>query len=67
MTDMDNAHANNSNPCQGICAIDDNGYCLGCFRTNDERSNWYTETVEWRENVLEEIKKREEAIFGEGK
>ena len=65
MTDMDN-HANSTNPCQGICAIDDNGFCVGCLRTNDERSMWYTESPEWRENVLEEIKNREESMFGKG-
>lgn len=63
MTDMDNDHANQTNPCQGICAVDEEGYCVGCFRTSDERSNWYLESAEWREKVLEEVKKREEKYF----
>lgn len=66
MTDKANEHANHTNPCVGICAIDTNGYCLGCFRSDDERSNWYLETVEWRENVLEKVRQREEEIFGKG-
>ena len=63
MTDMDN-HANDTNPCQGICAIDADGYCVGCFRTWTERDQWYEESASWRESVLIEIKKREEAAFG---
>ncbi len=27
-------------PCVGICQSDDKGYCMGCFRTRDERLNW---------------------------
>jgi hypothetical protein len=53
-------HANNTNPCQGICVADDNGLCIGCFRTDDERSKWYEETNDWREEVLIKIKEREE-------
>ena len=65
MTDMDNnEHANNTNPCQGICVSDEKGYCIGCQRTEEERSNWYVETIEWREKVLAEIKTREEDVFG---
>jgi predicted Fe-S protein YdhL (DUF1289 family) len=63
MTDTDD-HANISNPCIGICAMDENGFCVGCLRTDDERSQWYIETTEWRETVLKEIEKREEAMFG---
>jgi predicted Fe-S protein YdhL (DUF1289 family) len=53
-------HANNTNPCQGICISDNNDICIGCFRTADERSTWYEETNEWREQVLIKIKEREE-------
>jgi len=65
MIDTDNTHANDTNPCQGICAIDKDGFCVGCFRTQDERSRWYDENNEWRESVLVAIKKREEDAFGQ--
>ena len=63
MNEQDLEHANNTNPCQGICSQDDKGYCIGCFRTAEERSNWYRQSNEWRERVLEEIKVREQAAF----
>lgn len=68
MTDTaDIEHANSTNPCQGICVTDDDtNYCIGCQRTQEERDKWYSETNEWRENVLKEIKVREENVFGGG-
>lgn len=27
-------------PCIGVCQSGDNGYCMGCFRTRDERLYW---------------------------
>ena len=27
-------------PCVGICQLDPQGYCLGCFRTGDEIARW---------------------------
>lgn len=57
-------HANNTNPCVGICASDDNGMCVGCYRTQDERNQWYSESTAWRIKVLTELPNREEDIFG---
>lgn len=56
-------HASDTNPCIGICQIDAKGYCIGCYRTQDERVKWYTETVEWRENTLRELTERETRAF----
>jgi predicted Fe-S protein YdhL (DUF1289 family) len=64
---MDDKHANNTNPCIGICAVDENGLCVGCLRTDEERSNWYNESSDWRESVLKEILIREESMFGSNK
>ena len=41
MTDMVNndiEHANNTNPCQGVCVVDGD-FCIACFRTSKERSD----------------------------
>ncbi|WP_372872918.1 DUF1289 domain-containing protein [Shewanella sp.] len=27
-------------PCIDVCQSDNRGYCLGCFRSRDERFNW---------------------------
>lgn len=61
---MNDDHANLTNPCVGICVSDETGMCIGCFRTQDERSNWYIESTEWRETVLTDLPKREEDVFG---
>jgi predicted Fe-S protein YdhL (DUF1289 family) len=57
-------HANVTNPCVGICVADENGMCIGCYRTDEERMNWYQETDAWREQVLKELPEREENVFG---
>ncbi len=67
MTDMVNndiEHANNTNPCQGVCVVDGD-FCIACFRTFKERSEWYEYTNHQREQVLEEIKVREQNLFDE--
>lgn len=56
-------HANNTNPCVGICVSNEDGTCIGCFRTSEERMNWYQETDDWREQVLKELSEREDNIF----
>lgn len=61
---MNDDHANLTNPCVGICVSDDSGMCIGCYRTQDERNNWYSESTAWREKVLAELPKREEDVFG---
>jgi predicted Fe-S protein YdhL (DUF1289 family) len=56
-------HASDTNPCLGICQLDAKGYCIGCYRTQDEREKWYTESVEWREQTLKELSLRETRAF----
>jgi predicted Fe-S protein YdhL (DUF1289 family) len=64
MIDMgDMEHANATNPCQGICVQDDNDLCIGCLRTSEEKNKWYAETIQWREQVLVELRLREEKLF----
>jgi predicted Fe-S protein YdhL (DUF1289 family) len=53
----DPVHASQTNPCQGICVSEDN-YCIGCFRTKEERRNWYSYTNQQREQILNEIEQR---------
>lgn len=64
MTVPDNEldHANQTNPCQGIC-VSDGKYCLGCFRTIDERRGWYRYTNDQRNKILAELKKREQELM----
>ncbi|QDF66191.1 DUF1289 domain-containing protein [Shewanella sp. SNU WT4] len=39
-------------PCKGICTTDKGGYCLGCFRSRDERFNWQTFNDSQKQEVL---------------
>ncbi len=27
-------------PCKGICQVNNRGYCIGCYRSRDERFLW---------------------------
>lgn len=66
MTDTVNSmeHANSTNPCQGVCQVDDD-FCVACFRTSEERANWYKETNNWRDSILIEIENRKDKLFDE--
>jgi hypothetical protein len=45
-------------PCKNICTPDvDFKYCIGCFRTIEEKKNWFKLTKDEKLVILEEIKK----------
>lgn len=46
------------NPCVNVCESDKRGYCLGCFRSRDERFNWTKFTPPEKRKVLELCKQR---------
>lgn len=35
-------------PCVDICRLDENGYCVGCFRTGQEIADWLAYSPERR-------------------
>ncbi|HET8706581.1 MAG TPA: DUF1289 domain-containing protein [Pseudomonadales bacterium] len=39
-------------PCVGICSLDDNDICIGCFRTGREISDWGDMNNEQKKDVL---------------
>ncbi len=46
-------------PCIGVCEIDKKGlFCIGCFRSIKEISNWKTFSTEQKMLTLDKIKKR---------
>jgi len=52
-----------TNPCVGICVAGygPNGeYCIGCYRTDEERTEWRNYTDEERDNVVSQCTVREE-------
>ncbi|NKF49656.1 DUF1289 domain-containing protein [Shewanella sp. WXL01] len=39
-------------PCVGICQTDARGYCMGCFRSRDERFNWMNLSEVQKQDVV---------------
>ena len=46
------------NPCINVCQSDKRGYCMGCFRSRDERFNWSGFTPQKKRKVIELCKQR---------
>ena len=46
------------NPCINVCQSDKRGYCLGCFRSRDERFNWNNFSPQQKRKVIELCKQR---------
>jgi len=45
-------HANVPSPCINVCALDDAGFCKGCFRTVAEIKRWKTVSDNERLDIL---------------
>lgn len=50
-------------PCIGVCQSNNRGYCLGCFRSRDERLYWIQYTTEQKSLVLELCKQRKKRVL----
>jgi uncharacterized protein len=46
-------------PCVGVCTPDDEGLCLGCFRTLDEIARWSGMNAEEQWEVVEALPARD--------
>jgi uncharacterized protein len=42
-------------PCVGICTVDPDGYCEGCFRSLHEIGNWLSFSHEQRELLMDTV------------
>ncbi len=51
-------------PCIQICTLNDDGLCIGCFRTSEEIGSWLTLSVDQRKQVLLDLPRRAEQLFG---
>ncbi|NKI35954.1 DUF1289 domain-containing protein [Wenzhouxiangella sp. XN79A] len=52
-------------PCISVCRLDEQGRCMGCFRTSSEIAGWLSMTVEERRAVIAELPERAEQLFGD--
>lgn len=48
-------------PCVGICSLDENDICIGCYRTGREISDWGVMDNTQRRAVLSSVAEREQA------
>ena len=45
-------------PCVGRCQTDSRGYCIGCFRSRDERFDWLKLTPAQQREIIRLCKQR---------
>ena len=50
-------------PCVGICALNNEDVCVGCYRTGVEISNWGDMAESEKRNILELVKEREKLSY----
>jgi len=47
-------------PCKSICKLDiQREYCVGCFRTTGEITDWFKLPLHEKERIIKECKQRE--------
>ncbi len=42
-------------PCIGLCVLDHEGFCQGCYRTGDEIAAWLALSHDMREQMMDVI------------
>jgi uncharacterized protein len=47
-----------ASPCTKVCALDGDGFCLGCLRTGDEIARWREMSAEEQWQLLELLAER---------
>jgi len=45
-------------PCVGICSLDENDVCVGCFRSGDEINQWWQEDNAGKRSILQNVELR---------
>lgn len=51
-------------PCKNICRLDlDGHYCIGCYRTVEEKKNWFKYSKDEKLQIMETCKLREKEGF----
>ncbi len=52
-----------STPCIDICTLDIDGYCIGCFRHQDEIAAWSRLSESQRRQIMSELDDRKATWF----
>lgn len=51
-----------ASPCIGVCALDNDDICIGCFRTADDITEWQLYSEEEQIDCIKESKERAKAL-----
>lgn len=52
-------------PCIDVCRLDEQGLCVGCFRTAAEIGAWLTLEPSQRREIIESLPERAGSMFGD--
>ncbi|MDG2252855.1 MAG: DUF1289 domain-containing protein [Methylophilaceae bacterium] len=52
-----------NSPCVGICQYNNEEFCIGCFRTAEEISQWTIIKDDERERIMGELDTRMKKLF----
>lgn len=52
-------------PCVGLCVLEADGLCAGCFRTGDEIAGWSTMNDQQRLHLMTQVLPQREARRGD--
>lgn len=50
------------NPCIQVCRYDDEGICIGCYRTMQEAANWFFLSEQQKTEVIRRTEERKSLI-----
>ena len=49
-------------PCKGVCQVNNRGYCLGCFRSREERFQWNKLSDSQKKHIIKLCAQREKRV-----
>ncbi len=50
------------NPCIQVCRYNDDGICIGCYRTMQEAANWIFLSIEQKREVIRKTAERKNSM-----
>ena len=47
-----------ASPCIGVCALDEQDICMGCYRTGEEITDWFMASTDRKREIVEASERR---------
>ena len=51
-------------PCISVCALDDDGVCIGCYRSAEEIADWSMVSAGEKQEIVERARERKKHAQG---